>query len=187
MNWMERRRRKARRRYVAGTFGVIWVVTLVVASVGMVLPPAHAVGNTRLLPRSPEMVWRVLTDLDGMPRWRSDVAAVERLPDRGGRVAWREIGTRGALVFELEAAEAPTRLVVRRVGPDGTVAETRRYLLEPADTGTLIAITDLRSYANPIARVLVRLPIRTSSAAVFLSDLAGRFRPAAEIVAGQED
>lgn len=187
MNWMEGRRRKARRRYAAGTIGVIWVVTLVVASVGMVLPPAHAVGNTRLLPRSPEMVWRVLTDLDGMPRWRSDVLAVERLPDREGRAAWREIGTRGAVVFELEAAEAPTRLVVRRVEPEGTVAETRRYLLQPADSGTLIAVTDLRSYSNPIARVLVRLPLRTSAAAVFLSDLAGRFRPAAEVVAGQEE
>ena len=82
------------------------------------------------------IVRRVLTDLDGMPLWRSDLTALERLPNVAGRPAWREIGRGGAQVVELTLADPPRRLVIQQAAGGRSVLPIRTFDLDSAATGT---------------------------------------------------
>lgn len=174
MSWMEQRKRAARRKNMARAL-LAWIgLWAVIFAVGIVLPVEHRTTVRGSVERSPEVVWRVLTDLDGMPMWRSDVTRVERLPDADGRTTWREVGRTGDVIVELAESEPPRRLVThqrrdgRRALPELTVH------LAATALGTSVTVTAREETGNPIGRVLVRLGARTSPAARLLRDLEFR-------------
>ena len=185
MNWTERRKRKARRRRALIVLAALTAALSGCFLAGVFLPVEHVGVGHALLDRPPETVWRVLTDLDGMPLWRSDLTAVERLPDLGGRPAWREIGRGAARVVELTLADPPRRLVIQRATGGRTVLPIRTYDLDSAATGTRVTITERGEVWNPLGRLLVRLRPRAPAIERFLRDLdqrlnAGRRQVAAE-------
>ncbi len=109
------------------------------------------------IPASPESVWLVLTDLDGMPAWRRNLASVERLPSggRADRIRWREVSAGGRQVaMERLEAVPPERLVIR---PAGAADSTRRwvYRLTAKDRGTEVVLREEREVGHPMHRVLV--------------------------------
>jgi hypothetical protein len=106
-----------------------------------------------ILPASPEAVWGVLTDLDGMPDWRRDLSRLERLPERSGHLVWLEVQGGKALALERIEAQAPIRLVIR----PAVAPWSRRwvYQLKPAGRGTEIAVREERWIANPLVRPFV--------------------------------
>ncbi|HEX7025130.1 MAG TPA: SRPBCC family protein, partial [Gemmatimonadales bacterium] len=111
--WLTERKRRRRRRRVlrAGAAGL--ALTGVLSLLGLFLPAERVTTARGTFDRPPEAVWRVLTDLDGMALWRSDLVRIERLPDLDGRLAWREVGLRGDRVVELAVADPPVRLVLQ--------------------------------------------------------------------------
>ena len=185
MNWTERRKQKARRRRALIVFAALTSALLACFLAGVFLPVEHVGIGQALLPRSPEAVWRVLTDLDEMPLWRSDLTALERLPDMAGRPAWREIGRGGTRMVELTLADPPHRLVLQRAAGGRTVLPIRTFDLDSAATGTRVTITERGEIRNPLGRVLVRLRSRAPAIDRLLRDLdqrlnAGRRQVAAE-------
>ncbi len=171
MNWLERRRRFQRRRRLLRVLLAVFGGMAVLLVAGAALPGTRTRSGQLTLERSRESVWHILTDLDGMPRWRSDITRLERLPDLQGRPAWRETGRDGARVVQLAESEPPRRLVLRRAdrstGPEWTIdlAEI------PGRTGTVIRVTERESVA-PLARVLTRLIAGADDPPRFLRDLA---------------
>jgi uncharacterized protein YndB with AHSA1/START domain len=141
---------------------------------GLMLPAEHTRTSRAVVDRSPEVVWRVLTDLDGMPLWRTDLTAVQRLPDLGGRPAWREVGRGGSRTVELSQAEPPRRLVMQRTIGGRPAFPVRTFDLLSTVGGTLIVVTELAEARNPLGRVLVRLNIPGSGIDRFLRDLEQR-------------
>ncbi len=117
-----------------------------------------------------------------MPRWRSDISRLERLPDRAGYPAWRETGRRGERVVQLTRLEPLRRLVMRRA--DRAAGEEWNIELEatPAGTGTIVRVTERRPVA-PLARVVLRLTAGRDPAPRFLEDLARLLGPAPDPVA----
>lgn len=185
MNWMQRRNRRVRRRRVRLVLAAVTITLSTAFLAGIFLPVEHLGRGQALLDRSPEAVWRVLTDLDGMPLWRSDLTAVERLPDMAGRPAWREIGRGGVRVVELTLADPPRRMVTQRAAGGRTVLPIRTFELEAMASGTRVTVTERGEVRNPLGRVLVRLRSRAPSIDRFLQDLdhrlnAGRRQVAAD-------
>ena len=142
--------------------------------VGVFLPAEHTSTSRAVLGRPPETVWRVLTDLDGMPLWRSDVTAVERLPDLMGKPAWREVGKGGARVVELALAEPPRRLVIQAAADGEPSLPMRTFQLLSITAGTEVIVTERASSRNPFRRVLVRLNLPRPPIERFLRDLTQR-------------
>jgi hypothetical protein len=152
---------------------------------GVFLPVEHVGVGHALLDRPPETVWRVLTDLDGMPLWRSDLTALERLPDVAGRPAWREIGRGGARVVELALADPPRRLVIQRAPGGRTVLPIRTFELDSAESGTRVTITERGEVRNPLGRLLVRLRPGAPAIDRFLRDLDQRLNAGHRQVAAE--
>lgn len=187
MNWMERRKRESRRRQILDLAAVSAVTTTVVVLAGLGLPPDHVTRGQLVLPRPPETVWRVLTDLDGMPQWRTDLRGLERLPDRAGHLAWREIGSGWARVLEIAESRPPLRLVVRDAASAPEAGALRAFDLTASQSGTLLTVTERRSHANPLRRVLVRLPLGRAEIATLLRDLEARLTVAGQLTAQMPD
>ena len=154
--------------------GFLTVAMAVLFTAGLVLPAEHTDIGRAVVSRSPETVWRVLTDLDGMPLWRSDVTAVERLPDLMGKPAWREIGRHGARVVEASQAEPPRRLVIQGATEGQPSLPIRTFELVSTGAGTEVTVTERIASRNPFRRVLVRLSVPRPAIERFLRDLTQR-------------
>ncbi|MGH7562277.1 MAG: SRPBCC family protein [Gemmatimonadales bacterium] len=187
MNWMARRQRGIRQRRARRAILAMGALTATATLAGLVLPADHLARKALLLTRPPEAVWQVLIDLDGMPRWRTDLRALERLPDRGGRPAWREVSSGGERLLELAEAEPPSRLVIQNAGDGGSVILIREFDLRAVERGTLLTVTERRRFGSPLRRILARLPLEPSGPALLLRDLDARLRMTGQLTANPAD
>lgn len=176
MSWMEQRRRAARRRRLLRALYAMLGLCAVASATGLMLPSEHRTIVRGSLKRPPEAVWRVLTDLDGMPMWRSDVTRVERLPDAGGRTTWREVGRQGEVIVELAESQPPRLLVTNHREAGRPALPELTFQLTAVGPGTSITLIERSQVGNPLLRVLVRLGARSSSAARLLRDLEDRLK-----------
>lgn len=184
MNWIDRRRQAQRRRRTLRVLGTLSGAAAALFLIGSLLPVEHMLTSQAMLQGPPEVVWQVLTDLDGMAHWRSDLTAIERLPDLKGNPAWREVGRSGNQVFELTLAEPSRRLVTHRAGEEDSGLPTRTFELAATTKGTLVTVIDRVKSANPFRRVLVRLHLPRPAAVRLLRDLAERLRVNRRVVIG---
>lgn len=174
ISWIEKKRRAARRRVLARTALGAAALAALVAAAGAILPAEHETRVHGSLDRPPEAVYRVLTDLDALPLWRSDLTRIERLPESSGRVTWRERGRSGDQVIELTESRPPHRLVTHRLVSGQAVLPERTFDLSPAGRGTLVTLTERVAISNPLRRVLVRLSAGSKEVVVLLRDLTNR-------------
>jgi len=174
ISWMEQRKRAARRRRLSGVLvGLVGAGALAFLG-GAFLPVEHRTTARESFDRAPEAVWRVLTDLEGMPSWRSDLVRIERLPETDGRMTWLEIGSGEDQVMELAESDPPRRLVIHR-REDGRPGLPERIVqLRATMNGTLVTVIERDQVGNPLTRVLVRLGARRSPAQRLLADLHDR-------------
>jgi uncharacterized protein YndB with AHSA1/START domain len=174
MNWTERRKQRARRRLLRRGAVALGAAITALFLAGLALGSERTVTGRALLERSPEAIWRILLDLDGMPLWRSDLAGLERLPDLAGHPAWREIGKRGSRVIQLSAAEPPTRLVLQTSDAGRPSLPARTFELVAAPGGTLVTLIERDRVRNPLRRVLYLLHPPRARIARLLHDLEQR-------------
>ena len=174
ISWMEQRKRAARRRRLLRGLGGLAGAGVLAFLVGAALPAEHRTEARESFDRAPEAVWRVLTDLEGMPSWRSDLDRIERLPEADGRMTWLEVGSGADQVMELTESDPPRRLVIHR-REDGRPGFPERIVqLRATINGTVVTVTERERVGNPLARVLVRLGTRESAAERLLADLHDR-------------
>jgi uncharacterized protein YndB with AHSA1/START domain len=173
ISWIEKKRRAARRRALARAALGLAGCTLLVSVAGTFLPVEHQIRLLGSLDRPPEAVYRVLTDLDALPLWRSDLTTIERLPDAAGRIIWREGTTSGEQVVELSESRPPHRLVIRRLVRGQAMLPERTFDLEPTARGTLVRLTERTAVRSPLRRVLIRVS-GSRDAGVLLRDLEQR-------------
>jgi len=159
--------------------GVILLVGLpaLVALVGSLLPKAHSASRHATFHQSPETLWRVLTDRVAMPSWRTDLRAIERLPDLDGHEVWQETDRRGQKL-RLETLEAvpPRRLVGRIADPKLPFGGTWTYEITPVADGSTLTITEDGEIYNPIFRFVARFILGyTGTMESYLRALAAKF------------
>lgn len=154
---MNRRQRRRRARSIRAAFLGPPLTLLCCWLIGLMISPLHREKTSRIYPATPETVWGVLTDLDGMPAWRHDLVALERLPRGDGPVRWRETGVSGRPVAYQWAETIPhARLVVQLVSA-ATNGRRWVYLMRPLDGGTELALIEERAIPNPALRTFVKV------------------------------
>ena len=186
ISWIEQRRRAARRRRLGRILLAALGLTATVALFGLLLPAEQRIRVRGALGRPPDAVWRVLTDLDGLVQWRSDLILTERLPEVFGRVTWRERRRDGDWVFELVVMDPPHRLVAHRLLGGQPVLPERTIDLVESPGGTTITLTERVRVGNPLRRVLVRLGAGSGGPRILLRDLERRFNVRRQEVAAEQ-
>lgn len=124
---------------------------IVILAVGAMLPRKHRVSREVVLRRPPEQVFATITDFASMPRWRSDVTKVELLPN-----GFREIGSNGAVTYDVVERDAPRRLVTRIADTNLGYGGTWTYELTPENGGTRLRITEDGDVSNIFFRFMSR-------------------------------
>lgn len=174
ISWMEQRKRAARRRRLLRVLGGMTGAGALAFLAGAALPAEHRTTARESFDRAPEAVWRVLTDLEGMPSWRPDLDRIERLPEADGRMTWLEVWGGEDQVMELTESDPPRRLVIHR-REDGRPGLPERIVqLRATISGTQVTVTERNQVGNPLVRVLVRLGAGESPAERLLADLHDR-------------
>lgn len=140
--------------------------------VGMVLPVSHVASVSGQVPGQAEDVWSVITDVDAFPSWRRGMEEVERLPDRDGRPAWREVARTGTMTLEVVRRRPPRVLVTRIADPDLPYGGTWTFELEPDGRDTRLTITERGQIYNPFFRFMARFVFGyEGTARAYLEDL----------------
>ena len=146
-------------KWMVGAVVLLVGTLIVVAVIGLLLPEAHVATRSATVPGAPAQVFSIIADVEAAPAWRPDVYEVKRLPDRDGRMVFREIGKHGVLTMEVVEHQAPARLVTRIADPDVPFTGSFTYELAPEGTGTRVTITERGRVRNPIFRFISRFII----------------------------
>lgn len=144
--------------------GALVLLVAAVALIGMMLPQNHVASRMVRVKQTPEQVFAIISDVEKVPTWRTDVKRVEILPfDESGRMMFREHGS-DAVIYRVEASEPPRRRVVRIADTNLPYGGTWTYDVTPASTSlaaspaplTQITITERGEVYNPIFRFMSR-------------------------------
>jgi hypothetical protein len=166
--------------YIAG--GLVGLVVLM-ALIGLAIPKGHIAARRAIYAKSPDEVWRVLTDLDGHTRWRRSVRKIERLSP----TSFREHSRQGTITFAIDEDRAPAagasgRRVTRIA--DDKLPFGGRWIFElaPDGAGSRLTITEDGFIKNPVFRFMSKTVFSTTSTLEhFLSDLAAHLGVAATV------
>jgi uncharacterized protein YndB with AHSA1/START domain len=172
--------------YGAGALvGVVVLLVVGMALVGLALPAAHVASKSALIARPPADIWRALTDRASQPEWRRDLRRLEALPDAGGLPSFREHSRHGVITYVVEEATAPAAghagLLVTRIADD-TLPFGGRWIHEVADEdgGARLTITEEGVVKNPIFRFMSRFVFgHDATLEAFLRDLTAHLGGAA--------
>ena len=161
------------RRWVAGVVMVLLVAGLAAMLGGLLLPEHHEVSRTLTLSRTPEAVWRAISDSVRIRAWRRDIIQLEHLPDSASHDVWREIGDDGRATLVVVREELPpVRLVTRRITEARGPSSEWTYAISRAPSGVDLTITErgtipgaaqrfisqfTSGHAGPVERYLAQL------------------------------
>jgi uncharacterized protein YndB with AHSA1/START domain len=143
-------------KWVLIILGVLVAIVAVIVLVGYLLPVGHVASRSARFHQPPDSVWAAITNVTAYPTWRTDVTNVDPLPPENGRARWIEEGGGQRITFEVAESDAPRRLVVRIADAGLPFGGTWTYVLDPADGGARLAITENGEVYNPIFRFMAR-------------------------------
>src|SRR5947209_14018265 len=87
--------------------------------IGAMLPVDHVATGSVMIHQPPDAVWRMINEHAKEPKWRRNLKAIQRLPDRNGHEVWEEADMHdNRLAFETVEAVLPKRLVRQIVADD---------------------------------------------------------------------
>jgi hypothetical protein len=129
-------------RAVVGGGVLLAVLAAVAALLGSRLPREHQASSTILVPASIEVVWPLVTDLEGQVAWNADIESVERaqLPD--GRDLITQKTSFGDIPLVILESVEPTRFKTEIHGEAMGWGGTWTWTLEPTSSGTRVTILE---------------------------------------------
>lgn len=155
---------------VLGVFGAIVIVVVVI---GFTLPVGHQAVRQARFRQSPPEVFAVITDAENFPAWRPSVKTVDILPDSAGKKRFREIGSDGSILYEVDGTVPNARLVTRIADRSLPFGGSWTYELIPDGKGTTLRITEDGEVYNPVFRFVSRFVMgHTATIDRYLRDLA---------------
>jgi uncharacterized protein YndB with AHSA1/START domain len=151
-------------------------IVVVIAVVGYLLPQDHVATRVARYRQPPGAVFDAISDVASAASWRTDLKQVAMLPPQQGRVRFREVGSSGSIVFEIDETSRPTKMVTRIADPDQPFGGTWTFELTADGAGTRLAITERGEIYNPIFRTLARFVFgHTSTLDAYLKALGTKF------------
>ena len=162
--------------------GTLVALVLLVALVGWSLPVAHRASRQATFTAPEELVYATITRVDDFPKWRSNVKSVEHVAMPNGSLGFREVGANGAILFAVDEAVQPRRLVTRIADDKLPFGGKWTYELSPAAGGTKLRITEDGEVYNPIFRFVSKFIIsQHATIDTYLTDLGKKLGSAAVI------
>jgi len=169
-------------RWIAVVIVVLAALLVAVALAGAMLPKEHTVTRSVVVQQSPQEVWAVITEYASEPKWRRDLASVNRLADRNGHELVEERYKNGELLkIETMESQPPTKLV-RDVVDNPIFSGRWTYQIAPEKDGTRVTITEQGRVPNPVFRFVSRFVIgHTTSLDRYLRALTRHFGAAPQV------
>lgn len=161
------------KRWLLIGLGVLATLVLAMFVAGALRPASHVASASAEFAASPDSIWRIISDIEGQPRWVPMVRSVERLPDNAGRPAYRE-NFDGFEVMTVVTESSPPVKLVKEILPTGPFFGTWTWELAPSSTGTRLTITERGTVPNPFFRAMMMFADNTESIRGYLSALQAR-------------
>lgn len=163
-------------RYVAITAGVLVTLVLIVLVIGWSLPVKHRATADANVNASPQSLYELIIDVDRIPEWRSSVKSIERVPDSAGKKRFREVGSNGSILYEIQEAVPNQRLVTKIADPSLPFGGSWTYELSPRGDATTLRITEEGEVYNPAFRLISRFVMgHTATMNKYLDDVRHHF------------
>ena len=126
------------------------------------------------LKETPEAIFAVLADVQKMPEWNRNLAAVEVLPPADGKETTQQTFKNGMKMTIVTTENlSPTHLVRAMRADDGApFIGTWTYEITPVETGSKVTLIEVAEIKNPMFRLMVRLFGPTKYMDEHLVDLA---------------
>jgi hypothetical protein len=174
--------------WILVSVGIVLGAMLLIVIAGSFMSRSHKVTRAITLKQTPDAVWAVLVDFVNSPSWHSELAKVERMPDRNGHEVWKEIDKSNYGMF-LETMEATptTRLVRALVDDKGPFTGRWEFGIAPTETGCRLTITESGEIGNPFFRFIFRLTQKPEYyVELYLKELAKKFQESATVEAPRD-
>ncbi len=165
-------------RWLVLVLALFAALVIAIFIIGAMLPVDHVASVSVVIHQPPEAVWRMINEHAKEPKWRRNLKAIQRLPDRNGHEVWEETDMHdNKLAFETLEALEPKRLV-RQIVTDEKAPFSGRWEIElkPVAGGTNVQITERGEVHNAFFRFVSRFIMgHTATINEYLKNLAGAF------------
>ena len=165
-------------RWLFIIIGILLAFFLALLAAGSMLPVKHTVTRTITLNQPPEAVWQAITDHANDPKWRGDLASVNRIADRNGHPVWEENYKNGQTMrIETILSDPPKRLE-RKIVDQSAFGGVWVYEVVPSAGGksTALKIIENGEVYNPLFRFLSRFVFgHSATIETYLKNLEGKF------------
>jgi hypothetical protein len=141
-------------KWVLLTLAVVGLIIVIAFAVGALLPRDHVAASTATIPAPQQAVFDAITDVQGFPKWRGDVATVEVLEPGAPPARWRETGKFGPMTYERVAVESPRRFETRIADTGIAFGGGWTFAVEPQGNASRVTITERGSIYNPAFRFM---------------------------------
>jgi hypothetical protein len=160
---------------------ILVALVLGILLAGALLPEEHRASRTLTTRQTPQAIWDAINDHANEPVWRSDVASVQKMPDRNGHAVWQENYKDGnTLALETTESKPPIRMV-REIAEEGPFSGRWEIDIEATPSGSNVTITEIGKVSNPFFRFVSHYVIGlTTQMEKYLTNLAAKFGEAAE-------
>lgn len=159
------------------TILTIAVGLIVLASIiGLFLPTERMATRTLTLPHEPELVWRIVSDVEQYPFWMQDLRAVKRLDDENGGETWElDYEAQDASMIEITEKEPMRVFATRLRGEPGMEASrTIRFASRDGDSACTLEITEQGHIRNPFYRFVGSIMLTRGTLTPFVDRLSRR-------------
>jgi uncharacterized protein YndB with AHSA1/START domain len=163
-------------RYLLIAAAIFGALVLLVVVIGWSLPVKHQATSEVTINASPGALYKLITDVGRYPEWRSSVKRTEQLPDSAGKTRFREVGSNGTILYEVESAQPNQRIVTRIADPSLPFRGSWTYELIPRGDSTTLRITENGEVYNPLFRFVSRFVMgHTRTIDTYLRDVTQHF------------
>ena len=135
---------------------VLAILVLAVVAIGWTLPVAHRATSEASFSAPPEAVYALLVNVDAYPAWRADVKKIDLVAAPGAHRSFRETGSNGPILFQIEEEVPYQRFVTRIADKSLPFGGTWTYEISPAPGGSTLRITEDGEVYNPVFRFVSR-------------------------------
>jgi hypothetical protein len=153
---IEQSNREDRMKIALIAVSALVLLVVVVLAVGYMLPQDHRASRERVFAVAPNRVFAAIATPSEFPKWRTDVQRVELLPEKDGRARFREKGSNGDIVYQVEERIPDRRLVTRIADRSLPFGGSWTYELTPTASGTSLKIIENGEVYNPLFRFMSR-------------------------------
>ena len=163
-------------RYLLIAAAILGALVLLVLAIGWSLPVKHTAASGVTINTAAGPIYNLITDVERYPQWRSSVERTERLPDSAGKARFREVGSDGTILYEVESTEPNRRIVTRIADRSLPFGGSWTYELIPRGDSTTLRITENGEVYNPLFRFVSRFVMgHTRTIDRYLRDVAQHF------------